>query len=81
MARCIVRFYVISPSHKTELLPRRKKCTPVRRSSCRAAWQGQNTVPRPGTLSALPLAGLFTRKRRKNPLETPYFPLKSQVLA
>jgi hypothetical protein len=73
LARIIARFYVISPSHKTELLPCRKKCTPPRRSSRRAARlagpkmrcsAGEPYHPPPGR----PVSAKTAKKPARNPI-------------
>jgi hypothetical protein len=74
LARIIARFYVISFSHKTKLLPAGK--TPA---GLPAKAKMRYSTGEPGAHP--PLAGLFPRKQRRNPPETPYFPLRPQALA
>jgi hypothetical protein len=81
MTRFIVRFYVISHSHKTELLARRKKCSPGQVHVAPAYWQGRKSGAAPGKPACPPLSRLAGAKTAKKHARNPYFPLKLQVLA
>jgi hypothetical protein len=79
--RIIVRFYVISPSHKTELLARRKKCPPGQAHVAPTHPHGRKYGAMPGKPACPPLRWLAGAKTAKKHARNPYFPLKLQVLA
>jgi hypothetical protein len=76
MTRCIARFYVISPWHKTELLPSGRKCTPTWEAPGRPAGEAKIQHGAGETPPLSSLASQIPRKWRKNTSENPYFPLK-----